>query len=1138
MNAMLSPPALDPAEEISVLIASLHDIERRLEQLTGGEVDAVSDASGHAFMLRRAQEQLRESEAARHAAILNALPVNIALIDTQGVIVSVNETWRRFARARAFLDAGSGLGFNYLEICDNARGEGSLDAHQVAAGIRAVLDGGIARYSYEYSCGNADEVQWFLLTVTPLISDDRRGGAVIRHVDITEQKLSEQEASRALERLNDAQRIAQIGDWEFDIAREIVTWSPEVFKILGRDPELGPPSTYDEIALAYDPPSRALMAEKYGLAVSSGEVQEYELLAIRPDGQQVHVQIIAAPSPDERGNVSRVHGTIQDISARKRARVALQESEAQLKETQRLACLGSWQLDFNSGTVLWSDETFAIFGLKSNVDAPSYSEHAKLFTADSFSRLELAIRKLREQGTPFELELEIISPEHSGWILCRGEMSLDEAGIPRWLRGTALDITERKRTEIALRESDEKFRQLADNITDVFWIRSPDMQEVLYLSPAFKRIWGRSVESLLANPERWLEFIVPEDRKRVWSAFRDSLQRDAANLEIEYRIARPDGEVRWVFLRGSQVRDASGNVTRNLGVVSDITGRKQSEIALLESARAHRELAGELEIEHARLVTAQRVAQMGSWDLNLATLSMIWSDETHRIYETDPWAFEATYAGFRDLVHPDDRESLDESFGRSLADDSPSAVEGLPVAERSAYALGHRVLLPGGRIKFVEERWTVLHDDHGTPVRALGSCQDVTERWQSEMALRKRDEEYQGMEAQLRQAQKMEAVGELAAGVAHEFNNLLQALMSMATITRLRAGVPEIVKLGSEMETQIRRGARLIHQLMLFSRQTPLQKTELDVQEQVDKTSALLRRFLPENISMLIETSPEKQTIEGDAGQIQQILLNLSINARDAMPDGGTLTLRSGRVRGEVFLEVQDTGVGMDEATVMRIFEPFFTTKAMGKGTGLGLAVAYGIVEQHGGRIDVHSRAGEGSRFRILLPAVFRESLPVSQSTNEPEEMTTGGGRVLLVEDEEAVREGIIMLLEMIGYDVTVAVSAEEALVASMESPPDILLADITLPGLSGLALGEQLCDRWPSLKVILMSGYAEEPWTEGSGRPDWQFLQKPFELADLARKLAAARGEKSSESLEPPVADATSLPVSLAPAIPGWLAE
>ncbi|MEA2166565.1 MAG: hypothetical protein QOK37_4692 [Thermoanaerobaculia bacterium] len=360
------------------------------------------------------------------------------------------------------------------------------------------------------------------------------------------------------------------------------------------------------------------------------------------------------------------------------------------------------------------------------------------------------------------------------------------------------------------------------------------------------------------------------------------------------------------------------------------------------------------------------------------------------------------------------------------------------------------------------------------------------------------------LEAQLRQAQKMEAVGQLAAGVAHEFNNLLQALMSMASILRMPTGSLSIAKIVGDMEFQIKRGASLTQQLLLFSRDVAIEKVELDLREQLHKASALLRQLIPETIAVVMEAPMQRLFVKGDAGQMQQLLLNLAINARDAMPDGGTLTLRAGTLDAEAYLEVEDTGLGMSDATRAHLFEPFFSTKEVGKGTGLGLAVVHGIVVEHAGRIEVDSVPGLGSRFRVILPSTLGEGIPSPAPIADAQE-PAGRGYVLLVEDEAGVREGLAILLEAIGYSVIAVSSGEEAMAIPLEQQPDLLLTDVTLAGIGGAALGECLCERWPSMRVVLMSGYFEETSRTKAGDRGWHFLQKPFDIAELTGHLREA---------------------------------
>ncbi|HVN74852.1 MAG TPA: PAS domain S-box protein, partial [Thermoanaerobaculaceae bacterium] len=362
---------------------------------------------------------------------------------------------------------------------------------------------------------------------------------------------------------------------------------------------------------------------------------------------------------------------------------------------------------------------------------------------------------------------------------------------------------------------------------------------------------------------------------------------------------------------------------------------------------------------------------------------------------------------------------------------------------------------------------------------------------------------------QLRESQKLRAIGQLAGGVAHDFNNLLQALMGTAEVLRNRGADPGVLTDAiAELEADIRRGAALTRQLLLFAHRNMVKLERTDLNETVRTTERLLRRLLRENIRIVVSLAPEPLPVDADRGQLEQVLVNLAVNSADAMPEGGTLTIRTHRPHAdEALLEVSDTGSGIPEDLQPRVFEPFFTTKGPEKGIGLGLAVVHGIVTQHGGRIDFASGCGSGTTFRIFLP--FRESgahsgLPPAEVPAAPERGRNE--RVLVVEDETGAREGLTQILTMLGYRAVSVSDAEGALAVPAEPPFDLLLTDLLLPGIHGAELAEAMRRRWPALKVIVMSGYAEDEAVrrgvlEGSVR----FLQKPFGMATLAAELRGA---------------------------------
>lgn len=891
-------------------------------------------------------------ESEREQAILDALPANIALLNSRGIVTSVNAAWRSFADANTTGPRPSDIGRDYLAVCADATGPDAADIHAIGDGILSVLRGAKVSFSTEYACHSPAERRWFLMTATPIGNDGE--GALVRHLDITERKRSALAFAELSERTERRERMLSV--------------------LL---------SSMNDFAYIFDRDGRILFANQRLL----------DLLGITLD-RIVGKNFFDLEYPP-------------DLAAR------LQRQIQEVLITQKVV----------------RDET-------------------RFVGADGL------------EGYYEYVFSPVIASDSSA----------------EFVVGSTRDVTERKRVEVELRDRDEKFNQLANNIDDVFWIRSADMSELHYLSPAFETIWGRPKCTLESDPLLWGSFILPDDRERVETAFH-SLTTGSESVDEEYRIFRPDGEMRWVRSRGFRVNDDDGTHIRNIGIVTDTTERRSAEEALRHSQKRLRDVFNGLgpSLFVGLLTTEGIVVEINRSPLEAADLEA--SDVIGKPFvETHWWSHSA-----------DAQRLLREAITRAKA------------GEASRFDMQLR----GTGEERIEIDFSLqpLRDESGNIAFLVPSANVITERKVAEEALR--------------QAQKMEAVGQLAAGVAHEFNNLMQALMSMSTMMRLRAIDPESAKIGSDIESLIKRGAGLTQQLLLFSRHRPIEKSALDLGDELRKASELLRHLIPETINIAVDIADTPLHAQGDAGQIQQVLLNLAINARDAMPDGGTLTMRAGRAGHDVFQEVEDTGLGIDAETRHHLFEPFFTTKGPAKGTGLGLAVAHGIVQQHGGRIEVHTTLGDGSRFRVLLPeSILESTLAVAAGA---EEIAPGGGkRLLLLEDDASVRDGLSALLEWVGYNVVTASNGEEALALVMDPPPNLFLSDVTLPGIGGPATAKQLRERWPELKVVLMSGYADDAMRATASNEGWHFLQKPFEFADLERMLRIAllahsyRGERS----------------------------
>jgi signal transduction histidine kinase len=392
--------------------------------------------------------------------------------------------------------------------------------------------------------------------------------------------------------------------------------------------------------------------------------------------------------------------------------------------------------------------------------------------------------------------------------------------------------------------------------------------------------------------------------------------------------------------------------------------------------------------------------------------------------------------------------------------------------------------------------------------------------------LQRANDQQKQLQRQFQQVQKMEAIGRLAGGVAHDFNNLLTVINGCSTILLeqarsddpMRVLIDEILKAGE-------RAATLTRQLLAFSRQQVLKPERVDLSESLKTIASMLKRLMGEDIELVVECAPHLWPIHVDRGQIDQVVMNLAVNARDAMPDGGTLTivtsnfiLRPGTpvphpvfVPGEyVHLSIRDTGHGMDEKIRAHVFEPFFTTKEEGKGTGLGLATVYGIIKQSRGFIFVESETGKGTTFDVYFPRFVGQEAPLAASVSP--RTTRGTERLLLVEDQESVRKLVGKALEGYGYQVSQAANGEEALrlAAVMPKPVDALVTDVVMPVMTGPVVAERLRVQWPSLKVLFMSGFAEWGNSGFLNTPGTQFIQKPFRPDDLAVQLRHLLEESS----------------------------
>jgi len=437
------------------------------------------------------------------------------------------------------------------------------------------------------------------------------------------------------------------------------------------------------------------------------------------------------------------------------------------------------------------------------------------------------------------------------------------------------------------------------------------------------------------------------------------------------------------------------------------------------------------------------------------------------------------------LVHEDDRERVLEELARFLKEGT------------THLAQEYRVVRSDGTVFWVNDRSTLVRDAQGEPQHLEGILTDITE--------------HKHLQAQFVQAQKMETVGRLAGGVAHDFNNLLTVINGYAefALSEIPEGDP-LREMVQEIYDAGQRASGLTRQLLTFSRRQVVQPVSLNINVVAEQMQKMLERLIGEDVRLTFDLDPGVWPVKADAGQLEQVIMNFAVNARDAMPEGGTLVVTTRNIEGEnpaddtVLLSVADTGCGMDEATQARLFEPFFTTKKVGQGTGLGLATIYGIVSQAGGRIEVSSAVGRGSTFRVHLPRLVGNASE-AVSAGRPEGLARGHERILVVEDEESLRRIAQRILEAAGYTVVCAANGPEAIacLAQAEAPMDLLLTDVVMPGMSGHELAATIKQTHPTLKVLYASGYLPDAFPERARLgPDVHFLAKPYSPSSLTAKV------------------------------------
>jgi len=701
-----------------------------------------------------------------------------------------------------------------------------------------------------------------------------------------------------------------------------------------------------------------------------------------------------------------------------------------------------------------------------------------------------------------ELSLNRTGTAEPVWLDLDYSPILDDSGKPAGVMAIVVETTERKRADEALRRSEEKLRLATENAGVGLWDIDPDGDiDFSYSRDSSSFVMDQEnrvpMEHLLAHMH-------PEDAPKMRAAYdaaRDPAKRPM--MDVEYRILPTDEQpLRWVKVRGRGVFDAEGNCLRVSGTALDVTREREIQEALARSE------------ELLRLATSH--AEIGLWDVDNVENRLTWTKpvrEAFGIAHNDTVTLDDFYSG----LHPDDLEKTSEAFSCAM---NPKM--------RTLYDVEYRTIgKEDGIERWVHAKGRGLFDDSGRCTRVVGTTIDVTARKRIEAELHELNETLEKRvaertaalektQAALQQAQKMEAIGNLTGGIAHDFNNLLQGLTGSLDLIRNKPQDTERVRRWAEAGLQAaERGAKLTAQLLAFSRAQKLEVKPLSLNTLLEEMRDLLGRTLGPSTRVAMDLSPDAGTVLGDETQLEMAVLNLAINARDAMPDGGVLTLvtRPLTVASDlelqagdyVELRVSDTGTGMSDEVIARAFDPFFTTKGVGKGTGLGLSQVYGMAQQAGGVARIGSEPGLGTTISIILRATDTAGDGVAKDQEREFAAADRSATVLVIDDDPDVRAFLAESLDAFGYAVLDAGDGLSGLELLAQRKPDLLLVDYAMPGMTGAEVAARVRKIHTDLPIIFASGYAETAALENVQDAHTAILRKPFRLGELQEAVANA---------------------------------
>jgi len=1025
----------------------------------------------------------------RHSAVVDAVRDAIFLADIEtGMIMDANPAAEAlFGRSLAELRS---LHHTQLHPQEAAEPAGSLfEEHTQVPGL---TEGHV-----QHKDGHRIPVE---ISASHFTTSDGRRMLVGVFRDTTERNEALEAVRQSEERFRQVAESAGEFIWEVDANGLYLYASPVVERILGYTPDevVGRMHFYDLFAPETREETKTAAFEVFA---RREEFRTFPNLNVTKDGRLVALETSGLPVLDGNGNLLGYRGSDTDVTERRQAEQALHDSGSQARA--RASELQAIMDAAPAGIFIARDTECRHIGgnpaayvllrqppgsnlSKSAPDAERPANFRVLRDGVEIPAQDLPIQRAARTGQPVRnCDVTVVFEDGTSIdLLGNVEPLLDANGRPQGAVGVLNDIAERKRAEKTLRESADLLALILEATSGGVWDWNIPSGHAVF-SPRYSTMLGYEPEEFAKSYASWKSLVHPDDFERVNQHHADHFAGQT-DFSIEFRMREKSGNWHWIHSRGLLIeRDAEGRPVRMVGTHSDIQDRKRAEEALREREQ--------------HLVSIYNTVGDGIFQLTVELEGQ--------------FRFVSVNAAFLRLTGL----SLEMVVGKTVNEVIPAPSLTMVLAncrqafeEKTIVRWEETSDYPAGRLTGEVSVAPVI-DNKGTCTHLVGSIHDITER-------KRADEERNRLQLQLAQAQKMESIGRLASGIAHDFGNLMGVILlhGESILEELRSGDP-VTESVRTMQEAAQKAVALIQQLMVFSHEQVLQTEVLNLNSVVAECEEMLRRLIGEDIDLLFIPGSGLGRVKADPVQLGRIIMNLVLNSRDAMPQGGKLTIETAsveldeadaRVNPEakpgsyVMLAVRDTGVGMDKEAQARLFEPFFTTKEVGKGTGLGLSIVYGIVKQSNGYVTVHSEPGRGTEFRIYLPRVLETPEPALATEAAPEQR--GVETILVAEDEPALREKICELLEGAGYQVLVGKGVDEVIQVAMQhrGPLDLLLTDVVMPGMSGPQLAQHLQPLYPQMKVLYMSGYPSPRPPYSAGASELVLIKKPFNKQKLLRGL------------------------------------